>query len=59
MLTLTPPAPYIVKLRVAAELHCTEAKAKNDKVASGNEPAAACSYKGEVRKFAMVNSSRY
>jgi hypothetical protein len=42
--------------------HCIRGKGKNDKVASGNDPAAACSYKGKVRKFAirfMVNSSRY
>lgn len=60
MLILTPPAPYIVRLRVATELH--EAKAKDYRVASGNELYTACSRKGKVRRFAirlMVYNSRH
>lgn len=60
MLTLTPPSPYIVRFRVATELH--EAKAKDYRVISGNEPHTACSRKGKARRLAirlMVYNSRH
>ena len=43
MLTLMPPAPYIVRYVFPQNSIAYKAKAMIDKVASGKEPAVACS----------------